>query len=271
MKKNILRLLMGSIVFYLLIICFFAVFQGNFMFHPLKKSLESKESKSFLFQQITLKIEKGKPVLAWFKEGLPHTPAILYLHGNSKNLSYQTKRTLAYIQKGYAVLAIEYDGFGEQSGTPKEENMIENALAGFRFLRQKGHLVIVHGHSLGTAVALGMTDFVRPSAFILEAPFYSMKAMMKKRFFFLPTGILYKNKFQSNKRISKVSCPVLIIHGTDDKTISYQQGKALFNKAPRTLRSFLTLKHAGHNDLPQKGMYPYIFRWIQTRFTPFSI
>ena len=49
--------------------------------------------------------------------------------------------------------------------------------------------------------------------------------------------------------ITRVHCPVLVIHGTSDHTIPFSHGLALYNAAPNPKRC-LWVKNADHNDLP---------------------
>ena len=58
----------------------------------------------------------------------------------------------------------------------------------------------------------------------------------------------------SIEKISRVSSPVLVIHGTDDDVIDFSHGLALFERAPRTVEP-LWVEGAGHNDVELYGQY----------------
>jgi fermentation-respiration switch protein FrsA (DUF1100 family) len=77
---------------------------------------------------------------------------------------------------------------------------------------------------------------------ILESSFTSAFRVV------LPIPILPFDKFPNLDKISQVNCPVLVIHGTADETISLSHGKRLFAAAPEPKRSFW-VEGAGHNDL----------------------
>ena len=52
--------------------------------------------------------------------------------------------------------------------------------------------------------------------------------MGKKYYPFFPVSFLLKDKFESNKKINKVSIPILIIHGKVDKIVPFEMGKKIF-------------------------------------------
>ena len=71
---------------------------------------------------------------------------------------------------------LDYRGYGKSSGRPSEQGLYRDSEAGFIYLLGKGYRaeqIILHGESLGTAVAIDLA-FRRPcAALILEAPFTS--------------------------------------------------------------------------------------------------
>lgn len=56
------------------------------------------------------------------------------------------------------------------------------------------------------------------------------------------------DKFPNYKKIGKVRCPVLIIHGTQDTVISFWHGEKLFALANEP-KQFWAVHGAGHNDV----------------------
>jgi fermentation-respiration switch protein FrsA (DUF1100 family) len=56
------------------------------------------------------------------------------------------------------------------------------------------------------------------------------------------------DKFRNIYKIKQVQCPVLVIHGRDDKTIPFWHGEKLFEAANEPKLNFW-VDGAGHNDL----------------------
>ncbi|SVE58845.1 uncharacterized protein METZ01_LOCUS511699, partial [marine metagenome] len=91
--------------------------------------------------------------------------------------------------------------------------------------------IILYGESLGAAIAIEIAQNKRYAGVILESPFTSMINMGKKYYPFFPVSFLLKDKYESYKKISKVSVPVLIMHGKVDKIVPYAMGKKMYELA----------------------------------------
>ncbi|KAJ9477896.1 AB hydrolase-1 domain-containing protein [Pseudozyma hubeiensis] len=118
-------------------------------------------------------------------------PTIIYLHGNSMNraapfriAAYQslTSRIDANI------VAIDYRGFGDSTGVPSEEGLVEDAETAYRWIRQQqgpsSQKITVFGQSLGTGIgALLAAKLEKQSTpldgLVLMAPYTSLKALVK--------------------------------------------------------------------------------------------
>lgn len=66
----------------------------------------------------------------------------------------------------------------------------------------------------------------------------------------LPSLVL----FRSIDKISKVTSPVLVIHGTEDEVIDFSHGLALYERCQRPVEP-LWVEGAGHNDVELYGQY----------------
>ena len=53
----------------------------------------------------------------------------------------------------------------------------------------------------------------------------------KKHYPFLPVRFFLKDKFESYKKITNISVPILIIHGKVDKIVPYDMGKKMYELA----------------------------------------
>lgn len=60
--------------------------------------------------------------------------------------------------------------------------------------------------------------------------------------------------FGSIEKISKITSPVLIIHGTEDEVIDFSHGLALFERCPKAVEP-LWVDGAGHNDIELYSQY----------------
>ena len=108
--------------------------------------------------------------------------------------------------------------------------------------------VVLVGRSLGTGVATEMARRGHGSRLILISPYTSLPEVAKGIVpFWVPVGLLMRDRFPTAERAPSVVIPVLIIHGTDDEVIPFAMGEHLASVFPHArLRQ---VEHAGHNDL----------------------
>lgn len=118
-------------------------------------------------------------------------PTIIYLHGNSMNRAAPF-RIAAYqsltSRIDANVVAIDYRGFGDSTGVPSEEGLVEDAETAYRWIRQQQgssrQKITVFGQSLGTGIgALLAAKLEKQSTpldgLVLMAPYTSLKALVK--------------------------------------------------------------------------------------------
>lgn len=181
---------------------------------------------------------------------------ILWFHGNAGNIAHRIDNLKRLVELGINVFIIDYRGYGRSAGKPSEKGLYRDASAAYRFLIEEKNTtpddLIIFGRSLGGAVAIELALHHQCTAVILESSFTSVKAMAKQIFGFLPIESILKSKFDSINKIEKLSCPVLIIHGTNDELIPYAHGLELFEKA-KSPKYFYKVGYAGHNDLIDIG------------------
>ena len=58
-----------------------------------------------------------------------------------------------------------------------------------------------------------------------------MLKLSRKYYPLLPTGLLLKDKYETDKKIQKVFSPILILHGKKDNIVPFEMGEDLFNLA----------------------------------------
>ncbi|KFW03983.1 Alpha/beta hydrolase domain-containing protein 17A, partial [Fulmarus glacialis] len=71
----------------------------------------------------------------------------------------------------------------------------------------------------------------------------------------IPLSHLFPTHFLGSiEKISKITSPVLIIHGTEDEVIDFSHGLALFERCPKAVEP-LWVDGAGHNDIELSSQY----------------
>ena len=195
----------------------------------------------------------------WLAGSRKNAPVLLYLHGARRNVESSAFRIRRMHELGFAVLAIDYRGFGRSSDElPSEASVDEDARLAWAWLAAKhpGRDRYIFGHSLGGAIAVRLASEVTDAkGLIVEGTFTSIPAVFETmKWGWLPITPLITTRFDSADRIAQVKVPVLVVHGEDDGLIPPALGRALFDRATSPKRFVLVPggTHYSTNGLGQE-------------------
>ncbi|KAJ8607991.1 hypothetical protein CTAYLR_008234 [Chrysophaeum taylorii] len=202
-------------------------------------------------------------VACWFPPSSPDAWTLAFWHGNADQLGNvgDAVGDALHSQFGVGFLAIEYPGYALMKGEPNEASinwtarrMVEH-LVSTRGLGVRCDRVCAFGQSIGTAVALNVARDVNLCAkCVLLSPFTSIPDMCRTFFSFVPKPELFVlDKFDSRTVAASVSAPVLVLHGTHDEIVPFEQGSELARLLPRS--KFVPLPRAGHNNTFDRPNY----------------
>lgn len=195
---------------------------------------------------IKIPVDDGQHISAVYLPNADADLTILFSHGNAEDIGDAADFLRALHDHGFAVFAYDYRGYGTSDGKPSEAHTYRDADAAYDYLT--GPLgvppgrVIVYGRSLGGALACYLAAEHPVGGLVLQSAFVTAFRVVTR----IP--LLPFDKFRNLRRIRKVHCPVLIIHGTADRVIPDWHGRKLFAAAPEP-KAFLSLDGADHNDL----------------------
>lgn len=206
--------------------------------------------------------ESGKPVRLhglWQEaaSGAPDAPVILFLHGARWDVTSSSYRFRRLRELGFAVLGIDYRGFGKSSpDRPTETLAYEDARAAWAWLARQhpGRARYVYGHSLGGAIAIDLASQVSDEqGVIVEGTFTSIPDVFSSfSFGWLPVTPIITQRFASVEKVSRLGSPLLVLHGDKDRLIEPTLGRRLFDAAAEPKRFVLleggTHRNAQHAD-----------------------
>ncbi|KAF8742273.1 hypothetical protein AX14_005448 [Amanita brunnescens Koide BX004] len=186
---------------------------------------------------------------------LQNNPTILFFHGNGGTRAYGVRvrfyKALT-ARLGVNVLAVDYRGFAESTGTPSEAGLIQDGKAAFDWLLSNGAKaedILIVGHSLGTGVSSQLVakldaEGLAPRGVVLLAPFSSIRDVLGTYHFvgvlplikpmsmiplvsnFISWALIHK--FDTLKIISDIKSPILIAQAEDDWVIPHTHSDVLF-------------------------------------------
>lgn len=171
---------------------------------------------------------------------------ILHSHGNGEDMG-----DLAFIytqirDAGFNVLAYDYHGYGTSGGRASESAAYADIDAAYEYLTDKLQVpperIIVLGRSIGGGPSVDLAARKPVGGLILESSFVSAFRVVTR----IP--LLLWDKFENLKKLPSVKCPILVIHGENDRIVSTWHGKRLYEAAPGK-KQCLWVEAAGHNDL----------------------
>ncbi len=174
----------------------------------------------------------------------PYT--ILYSHGNAEDLGDVAPLLERLEALGFAVLAYDYGGYGESTGAPSEERLLQDIDAAYAHLTEERGVppgrIIAYGRSLGGGPSVDLASRRPLGGLILESTFVSVFRVVTR------VPLFPGDRFKNLDKMERVTCPVLVMHGRADTLIPFHHGEALFAAARGPKRS-LWVDQAGHNDL----------------------
>ncbi|KAM9528927.1 alpha/beta hydrolase domain-containing protein 17A-like isoform 2-T2 [Salvelinus alpinus] len=180
---------------------------------------------------------------------------VLFSHGNAVDLGQMSS---FYIGLGTRIncniFSYDYSGYGVSTGKPSEKNLYADIDAAWQALRTRYGIspenIILYGQSIGTVPTVDLASRYECAAVVLHSPLTSgMRVAFpdtKKTYCF--------DAFPNIEKVSKITSPVLIIHGTEDEVIDFSHGLALFERCPKAVEP-LWVEGAGHNDIELYSQY----------------
>jgi len=232
-------------------------FQEKLIFLPSVLDSEYAYQFSSPFEEFTISASDGAALNALhFKHDNPKG-VILYFHGNAGDLSRWGNMAIPLVNRGYAVIIMDYRTYGKSTGKLSEQALHDDAELFYAYAEEYYGIlpILLYGRSLGTGIATQLAAKKAPEQLILETPYYSLVDVAKDRFPFLPVQWLLKYKMESFRYISKVRCPITIFHGTSDGVVPYESGEKLYEEIAGADKQFFTIKEGEHNNLAQFDTY----------------
>ncbi len=232
-------MLLIPLLVYVLLLLFAFFFSDKLIFQP--PAAGYRDTKEI----IKLPSKNGKQIAALYLLNPKATYTILYSHGNAADIGYLRPLLEMLRDTGFSVFAYDYQGYGTSEGEPSEKNVYEDVEAAYEYLTMKLNVpaerIICYGQSLGAAMAIDLAAKKPVAALVVESGFTTAFRVVTR----IP--IFPFDKFRNLGKLQKVQCPVLFLHGKQDKVIGVEHGQRLFDAASEPKRLIL-IERAGHDD-----------------------
>ncbi|CAK8564341.1 unnamed protein product [Lathyrus sativus] len=174
---------------------------------------------------------------------------LLYSHGNAADLGQMVDLFVelrAHLRVN--IMSYDYSGYGRSTGKPSEFNTYYDIEAVFDFLKSgygfKQEDLILYGQSVGSGPTLHLASKLpKLRGVVLHSAILSGLRVLypvKVTFWF--------DIFKNIDKIRSVTCPVFVIHGTEDEIVDCSHGKRLWELSKHKYDP-LWVKGGGHCNL----------------------
>jgi uncharacterized protein len=270
MTKNWMRRALAAAVLVPLVLAGCATLdeqQRKWVFQPSKQSWWGGAAAAEGMQDVWIEFhshEADLPVRLhglWLPQPRADAPLLLYLHGARWDVRSSAFRMRRMHELGFAVLGIDYRGFGQSTDVlPSETMAYEDARAAWDWLARQhpGPPRYIFGHSLGSAIAVQLASEVDDeSGVLVEGSFTSLPDVVGSfRWGWLPVGPLITQRFDAAARVAQVGSPLLVVHGGQDSLIQPELGRALYARA-REPKRFVLVEGGTHHNTNAVGQAQY--------------
>jgi len=207
----------------------------------------------FTGREVRLPTLRGKHLFGWLLPGFENqpAPAVIVLHGWGANAEMMLPLARPLQAAGFCVLLVDARNHGSSdadtfSSMPRFAEDLDAAIDWLKIQPEalSGQIAVV-GHSVGAAAALLSASRRHDLAGVISLAAFAHPAAMMLRWLaakgmpYLPLGwyVLHYVQHVIGHRfdaiaplntITRVSCPVLLVHGADDSTIPVADAHALF-------------------------------------------
>ena len=229
-----------------------AMIEDRFIYYPDGQLVATPDQIGLDHEEVWLDTADGGQVHGWYvvpeEEPRAH---LLFSHGNAGNISGRLWVAQALVERDMAVLMYDYRGYGKSPGEPSEAGLYADGEAAYAWLVQRAGdpaRVVLYGRSLGGAVSWELAHRHPEVAGIVTDSSFTSMPDMASRLIPLPfIGTLMRTEMNNRRRVTQVTVPKLLLHGTDDELIPFAMGQELADRAAPPVQ-FVPIEGAGHND-----------------------
>jgi fermentation-respiration switch protein FrsA (DUF1100 family) len=238
------------IIVYCVVIVLLYTLQSRLIFYPGVLAPDFRFKLGATGEELFVNTADGERINALFYRN-DSPDVILYFHGNAGDLSGWQYVSEDFVALDVNFLIIDYRGYGKSTGKLSEEGLYQDGEAAYNLLLKKGFKpenILIYGRSIGSGIAVDLAAKRSCKGLILEAPFSSLAALANEKFPLFFPSLYLEYRFNNLEKISRVTCPVIFLHGSDDTLIPSHHSAKLFERFSGRKRR-IVVPGGSHNDL----------------------
>lgn len=237
--------------------------QRSLTYFPTSGPVRSARSYAPGARDVVLHTDDGLRLNAWWFPAAPGSPAsapagpgaargrtVLFTPGNGGNREGRVPLFRALAQRGFAVLGIDYRGYGDNPGTPSEAGLAADARAAADWLRAEGvdpGRTLYLGESLGTGVAARLATTHTPAGMLLRSPFPTLLDVARHLYPRLPVQRVIQDRYPTLDYLAAAPVPVTVLRGGADGIVPSELSARVARAVPQLVED-VEVPGADHND-----------------------
>jgi uncharacterized protein len=246
---TVLRVVLIALLIWLGLVALAALAQRQLIYLPDTSTPEPPAGSGV--EEVSYTTDDGVDLAGWFVPG-PDEPVatVLVAPGNAGNRASRLPFADELVHRGYAVLLVDYRGYGGNPGNPDEDGLIADVSAARAHLGQRDDVdedrIVYYGESVGTGVVAAVAAEEQPAALVLRSPFPTLADVGRSAYPFLPVGTLLRDRFETIPHLERYGGPTLVIAGGADRIVPTELSREVARTAGT---EYVEIEGAGHNDL----------------------
>ncbi len=170
---------------------------------------------------------------------------LLLFHGNAENMSTHFLNMLWITEQGVDLLIFDYRGYGFSHGEPTQAGVHLDALSAMNWAhgdhkKRETKNLIFYGQSLGGQIlGRAVVDFknqINIDLLVFDSTFQSYKNVASRKFlsrwwlypFYPLARVLISDEYASEKVLTHIKTPSLVMHSPRDQVVDFQGGRELY-------------------------------------------
>lgn len=205
-------------------------------------------------QDVTLRTSDGLDLEAWFAPSAAGVEdrelAVLIAPGNGGNRLARAGLAESLQEQGFAVLVLDYRGYGGNPGRPSENGLIQDGLAAVEALEAEGYppeRTIYFGESLGGGVVAALLVQRPPAAAVFRSPFTELADVGRHHYPWLPVRMILRDEFPVTPHVAETQVPISVIRAGEDSVVPAELSAEVAAAAGHLIEEKV-IDVADHND-----------------------
>jgi pimeloyl-ACP methyl ester carboxylesterase len=227
--------------------------QRRMIYFPDRAAVPAAETVIPGARDVVLDTRDGVRLGAWLVPPArrPRNVAVLVAPGNAGNRLGRAVLARALSGDGFAVLLMDYRGYGGNPGGPSQRGLARDVRAAREYLvGAAGYAptrTIYFGESLGAAVVTELATEHPPAGLVLRSPFEDLAAVARYHYPMLPVRALLRDRYPVAGLVGGITAPTVVIYGAADSIVPPQQSRTVAARAGGPVR-VVRIDGADHND-----------------------